>query len=942
MHTELTESGQELPRLRDYFSNPGNFEKQAHVKPELSHGLARTSSVQTFDSLDFARYSDDGEKQVDERVAVLEFELRKAKDTIKSLRANLTTVAADSEASTPDTNAEQLFLDDTIKPHEQRALNFLVNEYLLKYEYKLTSITFSDENEEQDFEDWDDVGLNIPKPPDLVSLYREFIRHVHPYFRSQSTGVQTHLENDMVIERRLYQSELVDEINLLKENSKTLTKEKEKLEGQLKQLIDTKVGVTQVPRNIIMEENYSQEELSSLFFLKKDDRPLDSISLQMHVSTDPPEKHLLTDQVASFDFNTDYASKKQSDTSAKSGETHRKDNTLRSVRKYASDEFHKTVMDICCIRKCLPDNRLAVEVEKITETDDAVIEILGRCLPYIVPNVILAKREELIPVLLCAIKLHPSSKERDNLLNILFNLIKKPDCDQRTMILNGFASIARQIGPSRIEDELLPQCWEQISHKYIERRLLVAESCGVLAPYVPAEIRSSLLLSMLQQMLQDKSEVVREAVVKSLTTVFLFIVNEDKFTQGCELLSSLMMDESEHVLKAATNIFLPVLASWAIELDKLENGLTSMMVGQLEELIKNINTDDTSSLTGNDERVIVAYGTALSSLMPWLFLSMLQTGPFMENVSRYLIQNGKAKSQDFIKVDSPLEDLNIITGDQSYVMDLISAYEIFTSEEWFESWDKFDWISKTLLPQLITICYNTPILFDQAVIAFARLFHRLCVTFRGSFVSLNLKPHFCSLSPSTSGGTKNAVLTTSLVPIYVIGVLATFFKEEDQNEFVSFLKELLVTLCLDRVPLCTLRLLIAELCCDPVLYELLTTVLWSGVVHSSSKVRCGAARLFELLVSNGSDIILGTKITPALVTLASDGDIAVRIATIPAFGAIMKITTQKELLDKVRLQFQTFLEDPQYDDDDHMVIELVRTFGQISPSVDSCFREECK
>lgn len=31
--------------------------------------LARTSSVQTFDSLDFTRYSDDGERQVDERVA---------------------------------------------------------------------------------------------------------------------------------------------------------------------------------------------------------------------------------------------------------------------------------------------------------------------------------------------------------------------------------------------------------------------------------------------------------------------------------------------------------------------------------------------------------------------------------------------------------------------------------------------------------------------------------------------------------------------------------------------------------------------------------------------------------------------------------------------------------------------------------------------------------
>lgn len=39
--------------------------------------------------------------------------------------------------------------DNRIKPHEQRALNFLVNEYLMQHNYKLTSITFADENENQ-------------------------------------------------------------------------------------------------------------------------------------------------------------------------------------------------------------------------------------------------------------------------------------------------------------------------------------------------------------------------------------------------------------------------------------------------------------------------------------------------------------------------------------------------------------------------------------------------------------------------------------------------------------------------------------------------------------------------------------------------------------------------------------------------------------------------
>lgn len=37
----------------------------------------------------------------------------------------------------------------SLKPHEKRALNFVINEYLLIQGYKLTSITFSDENPDQ-------------------------------------------------------------------------------------------------------------------------------------------------------------------------------------------------------------------------------------------------------------------------------------------------------------------------------------------------------------------------------------------------------------------------------------------------------------------------------------------------------------------------------------------------------------------------------------------------------------------------------------------------------------------------------------------------------------------------------------------------------------------------------------------------------------------------
>lgn len=54
---------------------------------------ARSSSQATLDSLDLTRYSEDGERSTDDRIAVLEFELRKAKETINALRANLTQAA---------------------------------------------------------------------------------------------------------------------------------------------------------------------------------------------------------------------------------------------------------------------------------------------------------------------------------------------------------------------------------------------------------------------------------------------------------------------------------------------------------------------------------------------------------------------------------------------------------------------------------------------------------------------------------------------------------------------------------------------------------------------------------------------------------------------------------------------------------------------------------
>lgn len=58
-------------------------------------------------------------------------------------------ISIECDSSSIDVGYEKILNEDSIKPHERRALNFLIYEYLLQQDCKLTSITFSDEVPEQ-------------------------------------------------------------------------------------------------------------------------------------------------------------------------------------------------------------------------------------------------------------------------------------------------------------------------------------------------------------------------------------------------------------------------------------------------------------------------------------------------------------------------------------------------------------------------------------------------------------------------------------------------------------------------------------------------------------------------------------------------------------------------------------------------------------------------
>ena len=86
----------------------------------------------------------------------------------------------------------------------------------------------------------------------------------------------------------------------------------------------------------------------------------------------------------------------------------------------------------------------------------------GHCIVCSKTCTILPCLQELIPIMLCVLSRHPDSKVREQLLHHMYNITKKPDRNQRLAILSGCVGFAKLTGQNQLENELLPQLWEQV------------------------------------------------------------------------------------------------------------------------------------------------------------------------------------------------------------------------------------------------------------------------------------------------------------------------------------------------------------------------------------------------------------------------------------------------------------------------------------------------
>ncbi|KAA0031914.1 lisH domain and HEAT repeat-containing protein KIAA1468-like protein [Cucumis melo var. makuwa] len=554
------------------------------------------------------------------------------------------------------------------------------------------------------------------------------------------------------------------------------------------------------------------------------------------------------------------------------------------------------------------DNVLPVKADNPCD-DEAVfgkglgtIQILADALPKIVPYVLINHREELLPLIMCAIERHPDSGTRDSLTHTLFNLIKRPDEQQRRIIMDACVTLAKSVGEMRTETELLPQCWEQINHMYEERRLLVAQSCGELAEFVRPEIRDSLILSIVQQLIEDAATVVREAAVHNLAILLPLFPNTDKYYKVEEMMFQLICDPAGVVVETSMKELVPAVIKWGNKLDHVLRVLMSHILSSAQRCppLSGVEGSVESHLRALGERErwnVDVLLKMLSELLPFVHQKAIETCPF--------------------------SSVTQATG----TMISTSVLELYAGG--CIEWPAFEWIHVDCLPDLIQLACFLPQKEDNLRNRITKFLLAVSECFGNPYLTHIMLPVFLvavgesadlgffpstihsrikGLKPKTILGERLA--TICVLPLLLAGVLGAPSKEE---ELVHFLRKLLVEGTKEESHSVNRYTEIVDavrfFCTFEQHHGMIFNILWEMVVSSHISMKISAANLLKVIVPYTDSKVASTHILPALITLGSDPNLNVKYASIDAFGAVAQHFKNDIIVEKIRVQMDAFLED---------------------------------
>lgn len=999
---ELIEDGHadRAIRLQQFFSDSDMFPPDEMLRLQNLHVANPQRVVEERDA-------------AEERATIMEYELRLAKEDVRSLQEKLdmktealsvplsadeNSKSAGSDKQEPMTDAKNRFQTvlGPLQESERRALNWAVKEFLLAAGYKLTAMTF-----------YEEVGQDLDAPHTGSVYVNDALRHYYLHFLSacpeeieekamlqkEKELLVKDKENLLLVKEAMEKSQEVleqEKISLmkllestqrdLKDREKKILHLKDSLEQASKDLNECRIEITSLKLELESSRasrgrvSFSNDDLSSSVQDRVDSNRahVDSLNMELDASMARETGHMnevlempatyesmgrvsienhtvdiQEDKSIRYDLQTEHAEIFAISSDLPGMVTglsvmHEEKEAVESICNEVP-EAESEVRDIKHISlpdKCVIDETVGVKTtSRQLKQELETVEILADGLPKIVPYVLINHREELLPLIICAIERHPDSNTRDLLTHTLFNLIKRPDENQRRIIMEACVSLSESIGEERTELELLPQCWEQINHKYEERRLLVAQSCGELAQFVKAEIRTSLILSIVQQLIEDPSAVVREAAAHNLTIILPLFPSMDKYYKVEELMFQLVLDPTGAVVETTLKELVPAVVTWARHgnqpLSQLLRSLFSHLLGSAQ------HCPPLSGVEGSMEARLRLLG---------------ERERWNVDVLLRMLTDLLPEVSELVKATCPYQDMNTVgillstEDNSSFSEKLIQNYLRGQVE-----WPAFDWLHVDCLPVLLQLACMLPSREDSLRARLCKVLKSISNCFGSHYLSFIMLPIFLTavgdnanishfpasfssqvkaLKPRTNVDERLATLC--ILPLLLGGVLGPPTMEEQLSEYLRVLvqqytlKQGALTSAHTPELIDAIRFL-----CTFEEHAVIVGVLWELVVNPNADVKISAASLLKVLVPYVDVKIATQDILPALVTLGSDPNLLVKYSSIDAFGAVAQHFKDEVIVDKIRVQMDAFLEDGSHE----ATVAVIRALAIAVPLTTSSLRD---
>ncbi|CAI7879351.1 unnamed protein product [Closterium sp. NIES-54] len=622
--------------------------------------------------------------------------------------------------------------------------------------------------------------------------------------------------------------------------------------------------------------------------------------------------------------------------------------------------------------------------------DEAVVCLLADCLPRIIPNVLINHREELLPLIMCAIEKHPLEAARKAQVAWLFNLIKKPDEEQRSAVVAACVQLKERVGERRTETEILSQCWDEMGHKNEEKRLLVVQLCREMAPLMPRHVQDGVLLPMLLQLATDSAPAVREAVAVNLAPLLPLFDDTAVLPKVEEALFLLVCDVDGGVVEETLKTLLPAFVAWAKSrrhpFGQVLRAVMQRLMGQIQKC------PAVSAVEGSAEARLRMVGERERWNIDVLLRLLTELLPEVRHVAV------KTCPEAILALDKPspataadtaasgagggdggagseagaVGEGSDAVGQRSGSGRLPSAASLggIEYEETFFTdallkrygsagvdWPAFDWMPMDCLPTLVQLALMLPpkeerlrVRICTLLLTVSKLFGRfylmavllpVFLTAAGhSIDTSHLPPKIASsievLRPA--GPPLERLSRMCVLPLLLAGVLGSPNMRE--GYLFKYLREWVISTCARSgawSPASTPELIDAVrfLCLFEEHRETLSSVGWELVVNQAPAVRITAAVIFQTLAPFVDVKRVSQQVLPALITLGSDPVPEVKHSTIAALGSVAQQFKDAPIVDKIRVQLDSFLEEGSHE----AVVAVLKTLTAAVPVTSSTLRE---